>query len=115
MNFAEHITMVKAVAVLNSSEGVSGTILFSQEGDGMYHFHEIACGIFHVFPNSYILRFFHYSGPTTVTGNLSGLKPGLHGFHAHALGDTTNGCLSTGNSHALSRRLHLDLREVLPK
>ncbi|KAK4388484.1 Superoxide dismutase [Cu-Zn] [Sesamum angolense] len=60
--------MVKAVAVLSSSEGVSGTIYFTQEGDG----------------------------PTTVTGNLSGLKPGLHGFHVHALGDTTNGCLSTG-------------------
>nr|GMD76648.1 superoxide dismutase [Cu-Zn] [Ipomoea batatas]GMD80568.1 superoxide dismutase [Cu-Zn] [Ipomoea batatas] len=60
--------MVKAVAVLSSSEGVSGTIFFSQEGDG----------------------------PTTVTGNVSGLKPGLHGFHVHALGDTTNGCMSTG-------------------
>ncbi|CAA6669067.1 unnamed protein product [Spirodela intermedia] len=34
--------------------------------------------------------------PTTVTGTLHGLKPGLHGFHVHALGDTTNGCLSTG-------------------
>nr|GMD79063.1 superoxide dismutase [Cu-Zn] [Ipomoea batatas] len=60
--------MVKGVAVLSSSEGVSGTIFFSQEGDG----------------------------PTTVTGNVSGLKPGLHGFHVHALGDTTNGCMSTG-------------------
>ncbi|OMO55314.1 hypothetical protein COLO4_36053 [Corchorus olitorius] len=60
--------MVKAVAVLSSSEGVSGTIFFTQEGDG----------------------------PTTVTGNVSGLKPGLHGFHVHALGDTTNGCMSTG-------------------
>ncbi|KAK6146144.1 hypothetical protein DH2020_020013 [Rehmannia glutinosa] len=60
--------MVKAVAVLSSSEGVSGTINFTQEGDG----------------------------PTTVIGNLSGLKPGLHGFHVHALGDTTNGCMSTG-------------------
>ncbi|XP_038877559.1 superoxide dismutase [Cu-Zn] [Benincasa hispida] len=60
--------MVKAVAVLGSSEGVSGTIFFSQEGDGS----------------------------TTVTGNVSGLKPGLHGFHVHALGDTTNGCMSTG-------------------
>ena len=35
-------------------------------------------------------------GPTTVTGSLCGLKPGLHGFHVHALGDTTNGCMSTG-------------------
>ena len=38
-------------------------------------------------------------GPTTVTGSLCGLKPGLHGFHVHALGDTTNGCMSTGNFH----------------
>ncbi|EXB67662.1 sodC protein [Morus notabilis] len=60
--------MGKAVAVLASSEGVTGTIYFTQEGDG----------------------------PTTVTGNVCGLKPGLHGFHVHALGDTTNGCLSTG-------------------
>ncbi|VFQ65211.1 unnamed protein product [Cuscuta campestris] len=59
---------VKAVAVLNSSEGVTGTIQFTHVGDG----------------------------PTTVTGNVTGLKPGLHGFHVHALGDTTNGCLSTG-------------------
>uniref|UniRef100_A1Z3C5 Superoxide dismutase [Cu-Zn] n=1 Tax=Euphorbia characias TaxID=3991 RepID=A1Z3C5_EUPCH len=60
--------MVKAVAVLGSSDGVKGTVFFTQEGDG----------------------------PTTVTGSLSGLKPGLHGFHVHALGDTTNGCMSTG-------------------
>ncbi|KAF3320025.1 superoxide dismutase [Carex littledalei] len=60
--------MVKAVAVLGSSEGVKGTIYFTQEGDA----------------------------PTTVTGSISGLKPGLHGFHVHALGDTTNGCMSTG-------------------
>ncbi|TVU47036.1 hypothetical protein EJB05_06613 [Eragrostis curvula] len=60
--------MVKAVCVLGSSEGVKGTIQFTQEGDG----------------------------PTTVTGSVSGLKPGLHGFHVHALGDTTNGCMSTG-------------------
>jgi Cu-Zn family superoxide dismutase len=33
---------------------------------------------------------------TTVTGKVQGLTPGKHGFHVHALGDTTNGCLSTG-------------------
>ncbi|XP_058082034.1 superoxide dismutase [Cu-Zn] 1-like isoform X3 [Magnolia sinica] len=60
--------MVKAVAVLGGKEGVCGTVNFTQEGNG----------------------------PTTVTGTLSGLQPGLHGFHVHALGDTTNGCLSTG-------------------
>ncbi|KAH6817571.1 copper/zinc superoxide dismutase 1 [Perilla frutescens var. frutescens] len=61
--------MAKAVAVLSSSEGVKGTVYFTQEGDG----------------------------PTTITGNVSGLKPELHGFHVHALGDTTNGCMSTGS------------------
>ncbi|KAF6999552.1 hypothetical protein CFC21_015561, partial [Triticum aestivum] len=61
-------TMVKAVAVLTGSEGVKGTIFFTQEGEG----------------------------PTTVTGSVTGLKEGLHGFHVHALGDTTNGCMSTG-------------------
>ncbi|KAI8534048.1 hypothetical protein RHMOL_Rhmol10G0058500 [Rhododendron molle] len=65
-----HITMVKAVVVLNSSEGVNGTVYFTQKGDGL----------------------------TTVTGSLSGLKPGAHGFHVHALGDTTNGCMSTNFS-----------------
>lgn len=39
-----------------------------------------------------------FVGVTTVSGTVSGLKPGLHGFHVHALGDTTNGCMSTGNS-----------------
>ncbi|KAM1397653.1 hypothetical protein ACFX2I_015203 [Malus domestica] len=29
-------------------------------------------------------------------GKISGLSPGLHGFHIHALGDTSNGCNSTG-------------------
>jgi hypothetical protein len=36
-------------------------------------------------------------GPTIVTGKIEGLRPGKHGFHVHAQGDTTNGCLSTGN------------------
>ena len=31
-----HIIMGKAVAVLNSSEGVTGTIYFAQEGDGKF-------------------------------------------------------------------------------
>ena len=51
----------------------------------------------------YNTRLFYFcsSGPTTVTGNVSGLAPGPHGFHVHALGDTTNGCMSTGKSHSL--------------
>ena len=37
------------------------------------------------------------SGATAVSGRISGLKSGLHGFHVHELGDTTNGCMSTGS------------------
>ncbi|KMZ60238.1 Superoxide dismutase [Cu-Zn] [Zostera marina] len=61
--------MVKAVAVLTGSQGVQGTVFFDQEAE---------------------------NGPTVVNASLTGLKPGDHGFHIHALGDTTNGCMSTG-------------------
>ncbi|KAM6567650.1 hypothetical protein CsatA_026778 [Cannabis sativa] len=36
------------------------------------------------------------NGLTHVKGRITGLNPGLHGFHIHSLGDTTNGCNSTG-------------------
>uniref|UniRef100_A0A3G5AX21 Superoxide dismutase [Cu-Zn] n=1 Tax=Larix kaempferi TaxID=54800 RepID=A0A3G5AX21_9CONI len=61
------MSTLKAVAVLTGAD-VKGVVHFTQEGDG----------------------------PTTVTAKVSGLSPGLHGFHVHALGDTTNGCMSTG-------------------
>ncbi|BAU01927.1 hypothetical protein VIGAN_11129000 [Vigna angularis var. angularis] len=39
----------------------------------------------------------HPNGTTHVTGRITGLSPGFHGFHIHAFGDTTNGCNSTGS------------------
>ncbi|XP_027358209.1 superoxide dismutase [Cu-Zn] 2 [Abrus precatorius] len=43
------------------------------------------------------LHFVHHpNGTTHVTGKIAGLSPGLHAFHIHAFGDTTNGCNSTG-------------------
>ncbi|KDR12362.1 superoxide dismutase [Cu-Zn]-like [Zootermopsis nevadensis] len=59
---------VKAVCVLNG-EVVKGTLFFDQ-----------------VNPDS----------PVRVTGEVTGLSQGLHGFHIHEFGDNTNGCISAG-------------------
>ncbi|PKI77367.1 hypothetical protein CRG98_002312 [Punica granatum] len=59
---------IKAVALITGDVNVRGSLQFVQQ------------------PN----------GATQVKGKITGLSPGLHGFHIHALGDTTNGCNSTG-------------------
>ena len=59
---------MKAVCVLKGDAGVGGTVHFEQEG----------------------------SGPVKLTGELTGLADGQHGFHVHQFGDNTNGCTSAG-------------------
>uniref|UniRef100_A0A2P1H680 Superoxide dismutase [Cu-Zn] n=2 Tax=Diplodon chilensis TaxID=149536 RepID=A0A2P1H680_9BIVA len=59
---------IKAVCVLRGDGEVKGTVKFSQEG----------------------------TSPVSVTGEISGLTPGKHGFHVHEFGDNTNGCTSAG-------------------
>uniref|UniRef100_A0A3G1STH0 Superoxide dismutase [Cu-Zn] n=1 Tax=Sclerodermus guani TaxID=380176 RepID=A0A3G1STH0_9HYME len=56
----------KAVCVLQG-DNVKGTIFFQQDGKAV-----------------------------KVTGEVSGLQKGLHGFHVHEFGDNTNGCTSAG-------------------
>ena len=65
---------LSAVCVLKGGFGVTGTINFV-ECQGLLG-------------NAY----------TKLTGRILGLTPGKHGMHIHQLGDTTNGCLSTGGS-----------------
>ncbi|XP_050123686.1 superoxide dismutase [Cu-Zn] 2-like isoform X5 [Malus sylvestris] len=60
---------VKAMALMTGDSNVRGSLHFRQASTG---------------------------GPTHIQGRISGLSPGLHGFHIHALGDTSNGCNSTG-------------------
>ncbi|XP_013858697.1 superoxide dismutase [Cu-Zn] [Austrofundulus limnaeus] len=61
--------VVKAVCVLKGDGDTKGTVHFEQENE---------------------------SAPVKVTGEISGLTPGQHGFHVHAFGDNTNGCISAG-------------------
>ncbi|XP_041114649.1 superoxide dismutase [Cu-Zn]-like [Polyodon spathula] len=67
--------VLKAVCVLKGAGDVCGTVHFVQEENG----------------------------PVKLTGQITGLTPGEHGFHVHAFGDNTNGCVSAGphfNPHA---------------
>ncbi|XP_027887660.1 superoxide dismutase [Cu-Zn] [Xiphophorus couchianus] len=61
--------VLKAVCVLKGAGETTGTVHFEQENE---------------------------SAPVKVTGEISGLTPGEHGFHVHAFGDNTNGCISAG-------------------
>ncbi|CAL1285483.1 unnamed protein product [Larinioides sclopetarius] len=36
------------------------------------------------------------TAPVTVSGEIRGLSPGLHGFHIHQYGDLSGGCASAG-------------------
>ncbi|KAG0626377.1 hypothetical protein M758_2G121200 [Ceratodon purpureus] len=72
---------IKAICVLKGSTEVTGTISFVQEG----------------------------TDPTIIEGEIKGLKPGKHGLHIHALGDTTNGCTSTGPHFNPSNVEHGDI------
>nr|XP_042900865.1 superoxide dismutase [Cu-Zn] 2 isoform X2 [Parasteatoda tepidariorum] len=39
------------------------------------------------------------TAPVTVTGEISGLTAGQHGFHVHEYGDLSNGCRSAGGHY----------------
>lgn len=57
----------RATVVLKNSDGVFGHLILTQTSEGVH-----------------------------IQGQVSGLAPGKHGFHVHALGDVSNGCMTTG-------------------
>ncbi|KAK7125811.1 hypothetical protein R3I93_021242 [Phoxinus phoxinus] len=59
----------KAVCVLKGTGEVIGTVYFEQESE---------------------------ASPVKLSGKITGLTAGKHGFHVHALGDNTSGCISAG-------------------
>ena len=65
----QNLNKMKAVCVLKGESPVTGTTTFSQASD---------------------------KDLLSVTVALSGLKPGLHGFHVHEFGDNSGGCASAG-------------------
>ncbi|KAL8617888.1 hypothetical protein ACOMHN_016544 [Nucella lapillus] len=60
--------MVEFVCTLISAVAVAGTVFFNQQSDGAIN----------------------------VTGKITGLSPGKHGFHIHEVGDTRNNCQAAG-------------------
>ncbi|NXD00746.1 SODC dismutase, partial [Certhia familiaris] len=62
------MAVVRAVCVMRGEGAVQGVIHFEQQG----------------------------TGPVKVTGKITGLADGEHGFHVHEFGDNTNGCTSAG-------------------
>ena len=92
------ITTFEALSILSRKPTVSHSLCFFLLWYSILH-------KLYLYLYIYIyIYIFIYIGSTTTThvkGRITGLSPGLHGFHIHALGDTTNGCNSTGTNSML--------------
>lgn len=67
----------RATVVLKNSDGVFGHLILTQTNEGVH-----------------------------IQGQVSGLAPGKHGFHVHALGDVSNGCTTTGAHYNPTNSTH---------
>jgi len=74
---------INAIAELIHSDTVKGTIKFTQE----------------------------LGNATIITGTITGVKPGEHGFHIHEFGDLSGGCDTAGAHYNPDNVDHGDLEE----
>ena len=49
--------------------------------------------------------------PTLIKGTITGLEPGVHGFHIHEFGDMSDGCKSMGGHYNPDNINHGELKE----
>merc|ERR1712037_284526 len=75
----EVIGITSAQVNLESSSGVSGTLYIEQ-------WPNIIGGL---------------GAHVRIHGRVAGLETGLHGFHVHAVGNTSENCLATGGTSTL--------------
>ncbi|OMH82035.1 Superoxide dismutase [Cu-Zn] [Zancudomyces culisetae] len=76
--------MVNASCIVVGAAKILGTIYFKQEAPGSV---------------------------VKITGSLEGLTPGLHGFHIHEFGDTSNACMGAGTHYNPTGHVHGDVND----
>ncbi|XP_063954755.1 superoxide dismutase [Cu-Zn]-like [Lytechinus pictus] len=53
-----------------------------------------------------VINFEAKEAGVNVSGTVTGLAPGQHGFHIHQFGDNTNGCVSAGGHFNPNAKTH---------
>ena len=82
-SLSEADATINATSELIHSDKVKGTIKFTQEP----------------------------GGPTVITGEITGVEPGEHGFHIHEFGDLSGGCDTAGAHYNPDDVDHGDLED----
>ena len=97
---------VVGVCILESSDTVKGTLRFEKTVSPYKSPRAVGRKIIHHRICCFLVLFLQADGKTRVTGEVSGLKSGTHGFHIHEFGDYTAGCVSAGSHFNPFKKQH---------